>query len=89
MSSPQALTYNYEQVAANVVQALRRAFPENATIVTSPGYLGRVQVKIVTDKLNGRSEREKQEYLWDVLRTELGQDAQAISFVIGYSTDEL
>ncbi len=80
---------DYEQAALKVVAALRRAFPENATIVTSKGYVGHVQVKIVSEHLNGKKEQEKQGYLWDVLRTELGPEAQNVSFIIGYGTDEL
>ena len=80
---------NYEQMAPQVVAALRRAFPENATIVTSQGYQGRVQVKLISDKLNGKGEQEKQAYLWDILHRELGANAQAVSFILGYGTDEL
>jgi RNA binding exosome subunit len=84
-----AQAFNYQQEAARVIEALRRAFPENATIATSEGYLGRVHVKVVSERLNGMSEQEKQDYLWDVLRAEMGSDAQTVSFIRGYGTDEL
>jgi len=88
-SLPAPFLYDYDQIARKVINALRRFFGENTTIVTSKGYLGRVQVKIVSEHLDGKGEQEKQAFLWDILRAELGPDAQAVSFVLAYGTDEL
>ena len=83
------LAYDYELIAPKVEQAFRDALGDNATIVTNPGYLGRIHAKVVSAKLDGKSEPEKQAYLWDILRVHLGDKAQAVSLVIGYGTDEL
>ena len=81
--------YDYETLAPRVRAALRRAFPENSTIVTSPGYKGRVHAKVVSEQFNGITEREKQAIIWDALREELPEEAQAVSLALAYGTDEL
>ncbi len=84
----QAVVFDYEQFAPRVEAALREVFPLD-TIATSEGYQGRVHVKIVSSRFNGMSEREKQNFVWEVLRERLGEDAQVVSFVVAYGTDEL
>ncbi len=81
-------TYDYEEMAPLVKQALRNAFPED-TIVISPGYSGRIHVKVVSERFSGMSDRDKQAYLYEVLREHLAEDAQAVSLAIAYGTDEL
>ena len=81
--------YDYAALAPKVKAALRRAFPENSTIVTSPGYKGRIHAKIVSEQFNGMTERDKQAYIWDALNDELKEDAQAVSLALAYGTDEL
>lgn len=81
--------YDYAVLAPKVKAALRRAFPENSTIVTRPGYKGRVHAKIVSEQFNGMTERDKQAYIWDALNDELKEDAQAVSLALAYGTDEL
>ncbi len=81
--------FDYETLAPRVRAALRRAFPDNSTIVTSPGYRGRVHAKVVSEQFNGISEREKQAIIWDALREELNEEAQAVSLALAYGTDEL
>ena len=85
----QTVDYDYTVLAPKVKAALRRAFPENSTIVTSPGYKGRVHAKIVSEQFNGMTERDKQAYIWDALNDELKEDAQAVSLALAYGTDEL
>lgn len=84
-----ATEYNYAEIAPKVEQALRRAFPHNAVIETEEGYLGRVRVKVITSKLNGLSEREKQDTLWEILQAELPGQTEAVSVILGYGTDEI
>ena len=55
----QAVDYDYAALAPKVKATLRRAFPENSTIVTSPGYKGRVHAKIVSEQFNEMTERDK------------------------------
>ena len=85
----QTVDYDYAALAPKVKAALRRAFPENSTIVTSPGYKGRVHAKIVSEQFNGMTERDKQAYIWDALNDELKEEAQAVSLALAYGTDEL
>ena len=87
--STQVQDYDYEALAPKVKAALRRAFPDNSTIVTSPGYRGRVHAKVVSEQFNGISEREKQNIIWDALNSELSEEAQAVSLALAYGTDEL
>jgi stress-induced morphogen len=81
--------YNYEEIAPKVKASLRRAFPDNSTVVTSEGYGGRVHAKVVSERFSGISEREKQAIIWDALRDELQERAQAVSLALAYGTDEL
>lgn len=84
-----AVRFEYEELSRRVLAALRKQFPED-TIDLSEGYLGRVHVLVVSPQLNGKSEGEKQNLLWDVLRAELDpDDQQGVSFVIGRGTEEL
>ena len=87
--STQTQEYDYAVLAPKVKDALRRAFPENSTIVTSPGYKGRVHAKIVSEQFNGIPERDKQAIIWDALNDELKEEAQAVSLALAYGTDEL
>ena len=81
--------FDYEALAPRVKVALRRAFPENSTIVTTPGYRGRIHAKIVSEQFNGISERDKQAIIWDALRDEMKEESQAVSLALAYGTDEL
>jgi len=71
------------------VQALRAEFPTD-TIECTQGYGDYVHVLIVSSKLNGKSELEKQAYTTEIIKTKLGEEAAAaVSMVVGYGTDEL
>ena len=48
-----------------------------------------MRVLTVSATLRGKSEREKQDVVWDSLQSELGSDAQAVSLATPYSPDEL
>jgi acid stress-induced BolA-like protein IbaG/YrbA len=79
---------DYAELAPRVEQALKKVFPLD-TIVVEPGYQGRVRAKVVSQKLNGMTEQQKQQYLWEILEAGLGDEARWVSFIIGYGTDEL
>ncbi len=83
-----AVQYDYDTLAEKARSALKEAFPESA-IETEEGYLRRVHVRIVSPAFNGRSEREKQHMVWEVLEAEMGEDAQAVTLVLAYGMDEL
>ena len=80
--------FDYQIEARRVKEALRVAFPHD-TIATDEGYNGRVHVKIVSERFNSRSEREKQDLIWEILRDRLGAESQAVSLALAYGTDEL
>ena len=82
------VTFDYAKESRRVVSALREVFPHD-TIATDEGYNGRVHVKVVSERVNGKSEREKQQMVWDLLRQKLGPDAEAVSLAVAYGTDEL
>lgn len=79
---------DFDRLSTRVEKALRGEFPTD-TIELGKGYMGRVHVKIVSRKFNGMSEDEKQTYVWDILREHLKEDAQGVSLVIPYATEEL
>jgi stress-induced morphogen len=82
------VAFNYHELAPRVQLALREEFP-NDGIYLSPGYNGRVHIKIISEKFNGKSSSERQTYMYEVLQSKLGEDSQAVSLVSAYSVDEL
>jgi stress-induced morphogen len=85
-----AQVFNYQDLEQKVEAALRNenAFPRD-TVDLTEGYLGRVRVLVVSPKLNGMSEQEKQNTVWEILKAELGEEAQGVSLVLAWGTDEL
>lgn len=81
--------FDYDTASRKVEAALRAAFPTNTVIKTAEGWHGRVHVKIISDVFDGKTEHEKQDYVWDILNTELGPDAQAVTLVLAYGSNEL
>ena len=78
----------YEILAAEATTALREALGEETIITANPGYQGRVQIDLVSPRLNGMRERQKQDLLWELLDSALGEKTTWISFILGYGTDE-
>lgn len=72
----------------NLEQVLHVAFPGSYLSIT-PLQTGRFVVKIVSGLFNGEPEPEKQQRVWDVLKTRLGPEATNVSVVIVYGDDEL
>lgn len=83
----QAVAYDYQALAPRVRKALKASF-RPVKLKTSEGYLGRVHVLLRAEALNGMSEQEKQKRVWAVLKKQLGIDAQGVSLVLPYGTDE-
>ena len=83
-----ATTYDYARLAKSVEEALTNAFPHPYLELTE-GYLGRVHVLFISPGLNGLTEHGKQNQVWEVLRAEMGDQAQGVSVVMAYGTDEL
>ena len=81
--------FDYKTVSVRVIEILNEAFP-NSAIQTAEGFEGRVHVKIISGALDDKSERVKQELVWEVLRARLdAEEQQAVSFILPYGIDEL
>lgn len=79
---------DYAHLAPRVERALRAEFPTD-TIDLEEGYRGRVLVRIASSRFDGMREKSRQALIWDILRTVPGPEAQFISMVIPYGTEEL
>lgn len=77
-----------DKTAQKLLGGLRRAFPQD-TISIRPGYKGRLHLLVVSDQFNGMTERQKQDYLWDIIRVEAPDVADDVSVTVIYGTDEL
>ena len=71
---------------------IKRIFEEaipGAFIDVSDGYRDNVHIVIVSRRFDGLTEREKDDYLWSIVRLALLTEAERISLLLGYSPDEL
>jgi stress-induced morphogen len=84
-----ATAYDYKEMSARAHAILGKAFGPNAAIRTDEGEGGTVFVRIVSDKFDGLTEKEKQDAIWDLLRGELKEEAQAIALVLAFGTDQV
>ena len=75
-------------MSTEAITALRAALGEDAVITTNRGYQGRVQIDLISPRLNGMRERQKQDFLWELLDGALGEKTRRISFILGYGTNE-
>lgn len=74
---------------SHAVSALRKRFPFD-TIATEVTYLGKIHIKIISEKFNNKTERQKQKIVWNILKKELNiEEIQLISLALAYGTDEL
>ena len=83
-----ALTFNYQQIEPQVRQALYDSLGQHIAVSTEEVDSGRVFVKVVAPRLNGLSPKDKQDVVWEALHT-LGPEAQAVSLVLAFGTDEI
>ncbi len=84
-----ALSFDYKQASANVREALQEAFGPNAASRTDEGEGGQVYARLVSDRFDGLSERDKQDLIWNALRDRMGADAQAVALVLAFGTDQI
>ncbi len=82
-------TYDFTALKERVTSVLREEFGENTSIRVEEGWHGRLHIRIVSDSFDGRSEELKQDMIWDALRTRLGEDAQGVSLVLAFGTDQI
>lgn len=82
------LQFNYQQIEPQIQQALYDVLGQHIAISTEEVDFGRVFVKVIAPSLNGMSPKDKQDTVWNALHR-LGPDAQAISMVLAFGTDEI
>ena len=81
---------DYDTIKGRVQRILEQRFPNNtAAFSFEKGYHGHLYVKIISEEFNGLSEEAKQRLIWDLLKQELGPDAQDIALAMTYGMDEL
>ena len=83
------ISFNYAQMSAKVRETLQKAFGPNAAIRTDKGEAGQVYVRIVSDHFDGLGERAKQDKIWEALRRDLHENAQAVALVLAFGTDQI
>lgn len=82
-------SYDYAQMSTKVLQTLQKEFGPNAAIRTDKGEGGQAYVRIVSDHFDGLGERAKQDKIWEALRRELHENAQAVALVLAFGTDQI
>ena len=83
------ILFDYSQNSAQVRETLQREFGPNAAVRTDEGDGGRVYVRIVSDRFDGLSDRTKQDLIWETLRRELREEAQAVALVLAFGMDQI
>ncbi len=83
------IPFNYQHVSNQVLHTLKTAFGPNAAVRTDEGEAGHVYVRIVSDRFDGLGEGVKQDLVWDALRQEMHEEAQAIALVLAFGTDQI
>ena len=82
------LTFDFKKIAPRVIGAIQGDLRESAGFL-SEGYKGRVHVKVISPFFQGKGIGERQAYIFELLRSKLDTDAQAVTLVTVYSPDEL
>ena len=80
--------FNYQQIEPQIRQALYDKLGQHIAVSTEEVDDGRVFVKVIAPSLNGLSPKNKQDTVWNALHT-LGPNAEAISLVLAFGTDEI
>ena len=82
-------TFDFATESRRVEKVFHAALGDNTTTKTSEGWQGRVHVKVVSPLFDGKSEAEKQELAWEILREGMGSAASVVSLVLAFGMDEL
>ena len=84
----QTMPFNYQQIEPQIRQALYETLGQHIAISTEEVDFGRVFVKVIAPSLNGLSPKSKQDAVWNALH-HLGPNAEAVSLVLAFGTDEI
>jgi hypothetical protein len=80
---------DYLDTARKVEAALVHGLGDGTLVDTERVAPNRVWVVVISKDLNSRSEEEKQQRVWDVLKASLKDEAQLVAMVVAYGTQEL
>jgi stress-induced morphogen len=83
------IPFNYQHMSEQVRQTLQKAFGPNTAIRTDEGEAGHVYVRIVSDRFDGLDDPDKQDLIWEALRREMHEEAQAVALVLAFGTDQI
>ncbi len=79
----------YDEVAIQVRKVISDLLGENSTVDTQKGQGEKVFVVAVSPLFNGKTQRRRQDMVWKPVKKALGRNAQQISLIMTYGTDEL
>ena len=82
-------TFDYARMSVEVRKTLQMSLGPDADIRMDEGEAGTVYVQVVSDCFNGRSERAKQDMVWDALRQNLKEESQAVALVLALGTEQI
>lgn len=82
------MQFDYARIEPLVHKALYDTLGPHIAVGTEEVDDGRVFVKVVSPQLNGKSEREKQDIVWEALNA-LKENKQAVSMALAFGTDEI
>ena len=83
------IQFNYAQMSVRVQEVLREAFGPNVALRTEEGENGQVYVRLVSDRFDGMTERDKQALIGNTLRERLGAEVQAVALVLAFGMDQI
>lgn len=83
------IQFNYAQMSVRVQEVLRETFGPNVAVRTEEAENGQVYVRLVSDRFDRMTEREKQTLVGNTLRERMGVEAQAVALVLAFGMDQI
>ncbi len=83
------IPFNDQSVSEQARRTLQTAFGPNTAVRTDEGEAGHVSVRIVSDRFDGLGDLAKQDLVWEALRREMHEEAQAVALVLAFGTDQI
>ena len=82
------MQFNFLEIEPKVKQVLCDALGQHTKVETEEVDYGRVFVKVIAPQFNDMSMRKRQDAVWNAINS-LGSEAQAVSLVLAFGTDEI
>lgn len=73
--------------AEKVIKGLEQGLPK-AFVIARPLQSGRLAIKLISTRLDGLDESEKQDVVWKALEDLLGKQIEQVAVVVAYGADE-